>query len=94
MCRNKDKHGVQALIRKGLIVTLVKNKNGGLIHNKRTRHHSYNERDLFLDGKLKLNKTQTLIWQLLLSLYQRGNILGLRATSWHVLNLGLRPDTM
>jgi hypothetical protein len=30
---------------------------GALIYSKRTRHHSYNERDLFLDGKLELNKT-------------------------------------
>jgi hypothetical protein len=39
-------------------------------------------RCLFLNGKLELNQTQTLMWRLLLSLYRRGDILGLRATRW------------
>jgi hypothetical protein len=28
-----------------------------LIHSKRTRRHRYNEKDLFLDGKLELKKS-------------------------------------
>jgi hypothetical protein len=35
----------------------MKNKNGGPDSLQRNRH-SYNERDMFLDGKLELNKTQ------------------------------------
>ena len=38
---------VQALVTKGIIATVVKNKNRGLIHSKRTCHHSYNEEDSF-----------------------------------------------
>ena len=39
---NKDQDRVQALITKELIATVVKNKNGPLIHSKSLCRHSYN----------------------------------------------------
>jgi hypothetical protein len=44
---SEQQDGVQALVIKGLIATVVKNKNGALIHSKRTCHHSYNKEDCF-----------------------------------------------
>ena len=43
-------------ITKGLIVTVVSNKNRTPISSKSSRRHSYNEWCLFLNGKLELNK--------------------------------------
>ena len=55
-------YGVQALIIKGLIATVVKNKNGGPDSQQKDLSSLLQWRRQFLDGKLDLNKTLTLMW--------------------------------
>ena len=55
---SKDQDGVQALITKGLITTVVKNKNGGPDSQQKNLSSQLQWRRQFLDEKLDLNKTQ------------------------------------
>jgi hypothetical protein len=87
---SKEKYRVQALITKGLIATVVKNKNGGPDSQQKDSMSQLQWRCLFLNEKLELNIIKTLMWWLLLSLHQRRDVLGLRATRWGCSQPGLK----
>ena len=69
---SENQSGVQALITKGLIAIVVKNKNGGPDSQRKDSTSQLQWRRQFLNGKPNLNKTQTLMCQWLLFIWGLG----------------------
>jgi hypothetical protein len=67
---------------------------GSLIHSKRIQCHSYNERCLFLDGKLELNKTPNPNVVAATEFMPKKDEARVGGNQGGAHNMGLRPDTI